>query len=49
MLLVAALIILPTSVSAQDQSPPDADPADVESVDAIMAAVYDVISGGKRC
>jgi hypothetical protein len=26
-------------------TPPEADPADVESVDAIMSAVYDVISG----
>lgn len=31
-------------LAAQDVPPP-ADPADVESVDAIIAAVYDVISG----
>ncbi|MEE9208491.1 MAG: hypothetical protein V3U67_09020 [Gemmatimonadota bacterium] len=29
----------------QDAPPPEADPADVESIEAIMAAVYDVISG----
>jgi hypothetical protein len=31
--------------SASAQSPPAAKPADVESIDAIMKAVYDVISG----
>jgi len=35
------------SALAQSGEPvPEANPADVESVDAIMAAVYDVISGG---
>jgi len=37
----------PASAGAQVEGapPPQADPADVESVDAIVAAVYDVISG----
>lgn len=29
----------------RDSTPPAADPADVESIDAIIAALYDVISG----
>ena len=37
---------LPRAVSAQEAGPA-ANPADVESLDAIMAAVYDVISGGE--
>jgi hypothetical protein len=40
-LALAALLSAPAAVRAQ----PDADPADVGSVDAIMAAVYGVISG----
>ena len=44
--LLAVAVALPSSVSAQEGTP-TADPADVESLDAIMAAVYDVISGGK--
>ena len=47
--LFLVLVAAPISeaVAAQDTSPPAplADPADVESVDAIVAAVYDVISG----
>ncbi len=39
-LAVASLIILPAPLVAQE-----ADPTDVESIDAIVAAVYDVISG----
>ena len=36
----------PAPASAQEApAPPPADPADVESIDAIMKAVYDVISG----
>lgn len=31
----------------ESMAPPAADPADVESIDAIMSAVYDVISGDK--
>ena len=45
--LIAALIPLPSHASAQQapDAPPPADPADVESIDAIMKAVYEVISG----
>jgi len=32
-------------MAAEAPAPPAADPADVESIDAIMAAVYEVISG----
>lgn len=32
-------------IAAEQEAPPTADPADVESIDAIMTAVYDVISG----
>ena len=39
-LAVLALFVLSTPLAAQE-----ADPADVESIDAIVAAVYDVISG----
>ena len=41
-LLAATVLALPAPVSAQQ---PPADPADVESIDAIMTAVYEVISG----
>ena len=42
----AALILLAAPASAQQPpAPPPADPADVESIDAIMTAVYEVISG----
>lgn len=42
----ALALAAPQSVHAQQgEMPPEADPADVESLDAIMAAVYDVISG----
>lgn len=45
-LSLAVLFVLPSR--AQDTpTPPEANPADVESVDAIMTAVYDVISGGQ--
>lgn len=52
-LAVLALTMAPAGLTAQQQSAaapapaarPAARPADVESVDAIMAAVYDVISG----
>jgi hypothetical protein len=43
-LTVAALALPASPTRAQDR--PQADPADVESQDAIIAAVYDVISGG---
>ena len=46
LLLVTAIALSPASASAQDTpTPPPADPADVESIGAIMLAVYDVISG----
>lgn len=41
-LLVLAVV---TPAAAQEAMTPTADPADVSSVDAIVAAVYDVISG----
>ena len=34
-------------IMVEKAAPPEADPADVESVDAIIAATYDVISGDK--
>lgn len=36
-----------TAAAAPASAPPEADPADVESIDAIIAAIYDVISGEK--
>jgi len=46
LLFLTALCLVAGPASAQNQADwPKADPADVESVDAIMAAVYDVISG----
>jgi quinol monooxygenase YgiN len=47
-LAALALLAGPTTALAQEmaaEAPPAADPADVESIDAIMTAVYDVISG----
>jgi len=44
-LLTALTIIFATSVMAQTITPKEANPADVASVDSIMKAVYDVISG----
>ena len=44
-ILIAALLVT-ASVSAQEPAkPPAARPSDVASIDAIIAAVYDVISG----
>ncbi|HET6362285.1 MAG TPA: hypothetical protein VFH11_09510 [Gemmatimonadota bacterium] len=46
--LVAAVAIGRPAIAQQDttaQAQPVADPADVESIDAIIAALYDVISG----
>jgi hypothetical protein len=43
--LCAVLVATPRALSAQADAPPAADPADVASVDAILGAVYDVISG----
>ena len=43
---LALLALFAVPISAQDPpAPPPADPADVESIDAIMKAVYEVISG----
>lgn len=47
-LAALALLAGPTTALAQEmaaEAPLAADPADVESIDAIMAAVYEVISG----
>src|SRR5690242_20364811 len=47
-LAVAALLLTPYRIRAQapaDSAPPRANPADVASLDAIVAALYDVISG----
>ena len=43
-LVLAAAVLLAVPASAQTDWP-TADPADVESIDAIMSAVYEVISG----
>jgi hypothetical protein len=45
--VITALVLVLTvgSFPARAQTPPAANPADVASIDAIMAAVYDVISG----
>ena len=43
-LAVTLLLGMAGTLSSQE-GPPTADPADVESVDAIITAVYDVISG----
>lgn len=52
LLLVTALFLVPLSSRAQapaaapaDSAPPRANPADVASLDAIVTALYDVISG----
>lgn len=46
-LSLTCLYLAPAALSQDtpDAPPPSADPADVESIDAIMTAVYDVISG----
>ena len=44
-LAAMAAWVHPTPASAQQDAAPAVDPADVESMDAIMTAVYDVISG----
>jgi hypothetical protein len=44
-LVLVAMLAGVSSTPADAQLVPPADPADVESIDAIMAAVYDVISG----
>jgi hypothetical protein len=44
-LTAATVLNAPLSAQVSGDSRPPADPADVESVDAIITAVYDVISG----
>jgi hypothetical protein len=44
LLLIVAVIFISTNAMAQT-TPKDADPKDVDSLDSIMKAVYDVISG----
>jgi hypothetical protein len=50
-LIAGALLIVPAATMAQQPAPaaqpapPQAQPDDVESIDAIIAALYDVISG----
>ncbi len=43
--LAIVAVAMPSPSSPQTPAPPPADPADVESIDAIMKAVYEVISG----
>ncbi|NBW93678.1 MAG: hypothetical protein EBR20_04815, partial [Bacteroidetes bacterium] len=44
-LFAFAFLLLVPAHAQETPAVPDPDPADVESVDAIIAAVYDVISG----
>lgn len=44
-LILIALVFLVSASNAMAQTPKEANPADVSSLDAIMKAVYDVISG----
>jgi hypothetical protein len=44
LLLIVAVILISSNAMAQT-TPKEADPKDVDSLDAIMKAVYDVISG----
>ncbi len=44
-LLLATVGLLPAPLEAQEPEWPTADPEDVASIDAIIAALYDVISG----
>lgn len=44
-ILLGALSVAAAPAAAQQTPAPDADPADVESIDAIIDALYDVISG----
>ncbi len=43
--LALGALMIPGTAAAQDAEWPDPDPEDVASVDAIIAALYDVISG----
>ena len=44
-LILVAVILVATAVTAMAQTAKEANPADVASIDSIMKAVYDVISG----
>ncbi len=44
-LILVAVVFLITASNAMAQTPKEANPADVASLDAVMKAVYDVISG----
>ena len=44
-LALSVLLALPVTTAVAQESAPAADPADVESIDAIITALYDVISG----
>src|SRR5204863_8668825 len=44
-LIIAAVVALSLAVGQDAAKPPAARPDDVKSIDAIVAAVYDVISG----
>lgn len=44
-LILVALLSVPSTGRAQAPAPPPANPADVSSIDAILGALYDVISG----
>ena len=43
--VVTTLLLLAPTASLRAQAAPEADPADVASIDAIIEALYDVISG----
>lgn len=46
--LAVLLVLVPSLAAADEPTPrPDAKPEDVESIDAILGALYDVISGPK--
>jgi hypothetical protein len=45
LLLAVVAAVIPAGIVAAQDSPPTADRSDVASLDAVMAAVYDVISG----
>ena len=46
-IMIALFLMLSTSLFVSGQTPKPADPKDVGSMDAIMKAIYDVISGEK--
>src|SRR5436190_11120186 len=46
-IMIALLLMISATVFAPGQTPKPADPKDVSSMDSIMKAIYDVISGEK--